>query len=93
VPGKLVPPVTVKQVTPKYPKALRKSKGTAIVLIKGIVSANGDFIDYEATQNNEDDAARSALAVMSRYKFQPATLDGKPVAIYIAMSIHFEMAP
>lgn len=91
VQGVLSPPVGVKLPAPKYPKSLKKSKTAADVTLEGIVTATGDFIDAKVIDESDPIASASALAAASQYKFKPATLDGKPIAVLVHVVLYFRI--
>jgi len=89
VAGVLLPPIPVKLPEPKYPKSLRKSHSSSDVGVEGVITASGDFIDAKVIDQSDPEASANALAAVSRYKFTPATLDGKRVAVLIHVVVKF----
>jgi protein TonB len=78
---------------PKYPKSLKKVREDADLTVEGVISENGDYIDAKVIDqiNPNGDIQKSALEAVARYKFKPATLDGKPVAVLTRVVIHFRI--
>jgi outer membrane biosynthesis protein TonB len=91
VPGVYAPPRPIKLPKPGYPQSLRKKKAGAIVTVEGVITQDGDFIDAKALDAQEEDVAASALDAVARYKFHPATLDGKPIAILARVIVKFRV--
>jgi TonB family protein len=91
VPGIFTNPSAIKTPLPKYPKSLKKGRAPADVTVEGIAAADGDFIDAKVVDSTEPAASQSALDAVARYKFHPATLDGKPVAVLIKAVVHFRV--
>ncbi len=89
VPGTLVAPVLVHMETPRAPRGMAESHGTAQVVVDGVVSEKGDYIDALAERGADPAYAKSAVAAASGYRFHPATLDGKPVAVLLRVVIDF----
>jgi TonB family protein len=91
VAGTLLPPVALSQPAPKYPKSMKKARETADVTIRGVLSAAGDVIDATVSESSNPEASASALEAVSRYRFKPATLDGKPVAVRVRFVVRFRL--
>ena len=90
VPGVLLPPAPIKRIpSPKYPKALRKSRSTVEVTVTFVITPDGDAIDLEVTDSTDQDASSASLDAVRKYRFKPATLDGKPVATFAKTVIRF----
>lgn len=89
VAGVLLPPSPVKLPEPKYPKSLRKSRSSADVSVEGVITASDDSIDTKVIDPLASEASTNALAAASQCKFNPATLDGKPVAILMHVVVKF----
>ena len=93
VPGVLVQPSAIKLPDPKYPKSLRKARADADVTVVGVVTESGDCIDATVTDPVDPnlEIKKSALDAVEQYKFKPATLDGKPVAVLVRLIIRFRV--
>jgi Gram-negative bacterial TonB protein C-terminal len=90
VPGFLIPPKVIKTVEPKYPKSLTKPHAIADTIVEGVVAVNGDFIDVRTINQVDPDISKSLLDAASKFRFKPATLDGKPVAVPLRIDLHFK---
>ena len=90
VPGMLLAPRVVKSANPKFSKALSKEHFTGDVTISGIVAANGEYIDLEVVSGDDVEAIACARKAVEQYRFAPATLGGKPVAVQLQVIVHFE---
>ena len=82
VEGVFVPPSPRKLPKPKY-------RGTGSVTVEGVIAQDGEFIDVKVVDSDDPDLSQSALEVAARYRFKPATLDGKPIAVLSRMYINF----
>jgi hypothetical protein len=90
VPGFLTGPQAIKIVEPKHPKSLMKAHVTADTTVDGVVAVNGDFIDVKVVDQVDQDIAKSVLDATSKFRFKPATLDGKPVAVSLRIAVQFK---
>ena len=91
VPGAFVLFKVLKTIEPTYPESLRAKRKGADVKVQGIVAENGDLIDAKALGDPTEDIAASAVNAVSQYKFLPATLDGKPIAVLVQIKIMYRM--
>jgi protein TonB len=93
-------PVCIYQPEPVFPKEARKVPISGVTTVSMIVSVEGvpenihiakslaDMVDqkYRAAALLLDQAALDAV---KKYKFKPATKDGKPVAVYLNVEVNF----
>ena len=91
VAGGVVQPVPIKLPDPKYPKSRKKEHASGDITIWGVVAQNGEFIDAKVADGYDPDFSKNALDAVARYRFKPATLDGKPVAELIRVVVSFRI--
>jgi TonB family protein len=91
VAGVFVLPSPIKLPKPKYPKSSKKTHAAGNVRVEGVITQNGDFIDAKVADGDDPDFSQSALEAVARYRFKPATLDGKPVAVFVRVDINFQI--
>jgi hypothetical protein len=92
VPGFLLPRKPLKQVKPHIAMSSRMHHRKLNIMVEGVVTANADVIDTSIRRANADAAlAESVLDAFSRYKFKPATLDGKPIAVLLQVEFHYNI--
>jgi TonB family protein len=89
--GVLLPPAAVKLPEPKYPKSLKKSHSSTEIIVEGVITSTGDFIDAKVVGHSDPEASANALAAVTQYKFRPATLDGLPVALLTRVVVAFRI--
>jgi len=81
------PPRPIHQVSPEHPAKGFRVSGT--VLIGLIVSSKGEPAEVHVIRSLEQDVDRSAVDAVKQWRFNPATKDGKPVAVKISVEIRF----
>lgn len=91
VPGKLTPPSPKKTFKAKFPGSLKQRRAEEQVSVLGVVAENGDFIDAKVLDAVAPDVSSSALEAVSRWKFHPATLSGRPVALLVKVVVQFRI--
>jgi TonB family protein len=83
-PAEVVPPRPV-DITVDYPN---EASGNASVSMSFVVDTDGSVKDPEIDVGDEPFAS-AAIAASERWRFEPATLGGQPVAVRIAMEVQF----
>jgi TonB family protein len=88
--GALVAPVAIKTVNPQYPSEGFLQKGqNAIVLVKLIVDSDGMPQNVAIERSAGEKFDKSALDVVRKYRFRPATRDGKPISSKVVIQVAF----
>jgi hypothetical protein len=91
VSGVIVMPHPTKLVKPKYSKALKKERFAGDISLNGVITPRGDVIDLEGVASEDAEAIACATAAVEQYRFAPATLAGKPVAIRMRVVVNFKI--
>jgi TonB family protein len=47
--------------------------------------------DLKVTKNLDEDLDKQALKAVSTWKFEPATKDGKPMAVHLPVEVTFRL--
>jgi len=76
---------------PEYTERARKKKIHGAVLLEMIVTAEGKVRDLKVTKSLDLGLDKQALAAVSTWKFEPATKDGKPVAVRLRTEVDFRL--
>ena len=62
------------------------------ITVEGIVAENGELIDALLVETDKDEAlAKSVLDAFRQWKFKPATLNGKPVAVLLTQEFKYNI--
>jgi len=80
-------PRLVHQVEPEHPRQGFRVTGT--VLIGLIVTAKGEPDEVHVVRSLEKEIDQSAIDAVKQWRFDPATKDGKAVAVRISVEIRF----
>lgn len=84
-------PKPVYEPSPEYAERPRKKKLQGVVLLSMIVTPEGTVRDPQVTRSLDKDLDKKALECVSKWKFDPATKDGQPVAMRIAVEVNFHL--
>ncbi len=81
----------VSRVSPKYPKDARKRRIQGLVILKLVVSKEGDVTDATLISGPQD-LAPAAIEAAKQWKYKPYILNGQPVEIEGVLEINFTLA-
>jgi protein TonB len=84
-------PKGVYMPNPQYVERARRKKINGPVLLEMIVTAVGKVRDVKVTKSLDPGLDKQALAAVSTWKFEPATKDGKPVAVRLRTEVDFRL--
>lgn len=88
------PPVPVKQVIPRYPKMLKKSRIEGDVVLRVEVFADGTVGAVEVVKSlmaGEGGFDEAAIEAVKKWEFTPAKTGGKPVACWVTFPLSFSL--
>ena len=83
-------PEVITRVQPEYPDIARQSNMEGTVVVQALVGKDGRVKDTKVVKSVPvlDDAAVSAI---KRYVFKPALSNNKPVAVWVAVPVKFQL--
>jgi TonB family protein len=91
VDGDVKAPIKVFAPQPRYTEEARKARVQGVVILKAVLDKLGNVSSVEVLKGLPDGLAESAVATVATWKYQPATLDGEPVAVFLNVTISFSL--
>ncbi len=89
----LVAPRLAEHVDPVYPKAaLERGREVDLVLVV-VIDAAGRVEETAVAESGGAEFDAAAISAVKRWRFEPATRDGRPVAARIRVPFHFAPGP
>jgi len=76
---------------PEYTDRARKKKVRGTVVVSMIVTPEGKVRDPKITTSLDKDLDQQALAAVSKWRLEPGTKDGRPVAVRISAEVTFNV--
>ena len=76
---------------PEYSERARKKKVNGTVVVAMIVTPEGRVRDVKIAKSLDEGLNKQALAAVRTWKFEPATKDGKPVAVHLNVDVSFRV--
>ena len=87
----VTPPKGVSMPNPEYSEKARKKKISGTVLVAMVVMPDGKVRDVTVTKSLEPSLDQQAIAVVKTWTFEPATKDGKQVAVHLHAEVSFRI--
>ena len=89
--GGVVGPEKIFSPQPRYSEDARKGRIQGVVILQAIVDAKGNVTEIETLKPLPLGLTESAIETVKSWRFKPATLEGKPVAVYLNLLINFSL--
>jgi len=77
-------------VHPVYPRAALQARAGGVVILRVIVSEEGEPVQVDVVQGVRPDLNAAAVAAIRRCVFEPGRLDGRPVRSSTTVSVPFQ---
>ena len=85
----LVSPKRIKFVEPRYTSAARRAKAKGTVVLELLIDASGNVSDAYAVKELGYGLTQAAINAAKQWKYQPATLAGKPTESTTRVVVRF----
>lgn len=89
--GSVLPPRKIHAPWPPYTEEARKSRIQGVVILEAIIDAMGNVTEVKVLKGLPEGLTDSAVASIRKWRFKPATLDGRPVPVFFNLSIRFSL--
>ena len=84
-------PIPTYKPEPPYTKDARDAKLKGNVILKIVVGANGTVTDIQVIEGLGKGLTESAVKTVKTWKFEPATKNGRPVAVWVTVEVTFKL--
>lgn len=91
--GDSTPPKALAQPVPPYPAGLKEQRVVGSASVRFLIDAQGDVQEVQVQTASRDEFGRAAAAGVARWKYQPATKAGQPVALRVGVVVEFTLTP
>ncbi|HEX2164091.1 MAG TPA: energy transducer TonB [Thermoanaerobaculia bacterium] len=89
--GDVKAPVKVSAPQPQYTEIARKARIQGVVIVQAIINKQGDVTDVKVLKGLPMGLDEAAVDAIRKWKFEPATLNGKPVDVYYNLTVNFTL--
>jgi TonB family protein len=76
---------------PQYTEAARRTGTQGVVIVEAIIDKNGDVTNVRVLKDLPMGLSEKAVQAIKKWKFRPATLNGKPVDVYYNLTVNFQL--
>jgi protein TonB len=83
-------PEAIERVAPVYPDSARHAGIQGTVVVKALVSSEGHVLRADV-QDSVPALDAAAIAAVKKWRFKPATVDGKPRAVWVTVPVNFAL--
>ena len=84
----MTPPRLIKYANPKFPRNVQETHAKYVVIVHLIVDEKGQPANLSVKEPCEVESLnKAALDAVKKYRFAPAFLDGRPVAVELNVQI------
>lgn len=80
-----------KKIEPVYPESSRKSGEQGVSIYEAVIGREGCVRDLRLIQSSAPMLDLSGMEAISHWKYAPATLDRKPVRVYLTVTVTYAL--
>lgn len=89
--GEVEAPVRLYSPPPRYPELARRVRVQGTVIVEAIIDASGAVTSTKVLKALPMGLEQAAVEAVSTWRFEPATLNGRPVPVYYHLTIKFHL--
>ncbi|NLH11477.1 MAG: energy transducer TonB [Holophagae bacterium] len=89
--GAVIPPVLLQRIDPTYPETARKARRQGVVILEAIIDTSGNIVDVRVLRDIGLGCGEAALQAIRGWRYQPATLNGRLVSVYLTITVNFQL--
>ena len=89
--GAVRPPVKVYAPAPLYTKVAILAGIEGVVIVEAVIDKVGEVKEVKVLKALRMGLDKSAVEAVRRWRFEPATLNGKPVAVIFNLTVNFRL--
>jgi len=87
----VTPPQLVYKVEPEFSDEARKAKHQGVVVLTIEVDSSGNVRNVRVRQSLGLGLDEKAMEAVSRWRFRPGILDGKPITTEAVVQVNFQL--
>jgi protein TonB len=89
--GNVKAPVRIHAPDPIYPEEARQARVQGVVILQTIIDTLGQVTNVRVLKGLPSGLTEAAVDAVSQWRFDPATLEGEPVAVYYMVTVSFSV--
>ena len=87
--GDVKAPVLLLRIDPEYPESMRLGHKEGVVILEAVITTSGDVDDVRVLKSEGAILDRAASDAVRRWRYRPATLNGRAVTVYLTVTVRF----
>ncbi len=91
VTGDVQKPEKLSAPQPQYTEIARKARIQGVVILQAIIDEQGNVTNVKVLKGLPMGLSEEAERAVSQWQFKPATLNGRPVAVYFNLTVNFQL--
>jgi len=89
--GDVQPPIKISAPSPQYTEIARKARIQGVVIVEAIIDKEGNVTNVNILKGLPMGLDTAAADAVKKWRFKPATLNGKPVAVIYNLTVNFRL--
>jgi len=89
--GNITEPVKLSGPNPIYPEAARRARIQGVVVLECTIGKDGRVQNVKVLRGLPLGLTETAVDAVNKWKFQPSTLNGKPVEVLYILTVRFNL--
>jgi protein TonB len=87
------PPVLISKIQPDYPSAERRAGREGTVIVTAVVGNDGAVREPKVIRSVSPALDAAAVHAVMQWRYRPALLDDREVAVYTVVRLSFDLNP
>ena len=87
--GSITPPVAIKKVRPLYPELAKRARIQGMLILEAVICKSGEIGEIRIIRSAHPLLDRAAVEAVSLWKYRPALMGGRPISVYLVVTVHF----
>ena len=87
--GDVKEPILLVRIDPAYPDSMRIGRKQGVVILEAVITATGEVDDVRVLKSEGAVLDRAASDAVRRWRYRPATLNGRAVSVYLTVTVRF----